>query len=91
MIEKLINYGFRENLDNDLMFLRINEKEDRFNTELIIYTDEIEKVYINQSKISGLITISEQDVLNNHNNLHDGVKRNYLNFKEKFPSINSAL
>lgn len=90
--QELLNYGFQEvkkTQDYRLLQLYINEEEDRFTTALHWYSDTPKKVYIVQSQMSGNVIISEAQVLRNHNDLHDGVLKNWKSFKESFPAIES--
>lgn len=91
--KRLTDYGFEEvkkTQDYRLLQLVISEPGDRFHTVLHWYTDTPKKIYINMYKISGAVTISKDDVLRNHNELHDGVLNNWKKFEETFPEIKSA-
>lgn len=91
--KKLLDYGFREvkkTQDYKLLYLEIAKVGDRFSTALYWYSDQPKKVYITMAKLSGAVTISESDVLANHNKLHNGVLENWKAFSEAFPEIKSA-
>lgn len=91
--QKLIDYGFRQvdrTQDYRLLQLEIAKSGDRFSTALYWYSDQPKKVYITMAKMSGAVTISESDVLANHNELHTGVLKNWKAFKESFPEIESV-
>lgn len=91
--QKLLNHGFQEvkkTQDYRLLELKINEDGDRFPTVLHWYSDEPKKIYINMYKMSGSVTISETEVMENHNGLHDGVLASWKKFKETFTEIKSV-
>lgn len=65
--------------------------EDRFNTELIIYTDDPNVYYINRHLLSGMKTMSVDDVMRNHNDLHNSARSKLIEFITEFPEMSSAI
>lgn len=60
-------------------------------TELCIHTDNVDNVEIEIFKLRiGFVIVSEDKVLQNENGIYQGVKENFLTFKEKFPLIQSV-
>lgn len=92
MKEKLLAYGFQvTEEDNEQCLTKVISKiKDRFQTRLRWYEEDPEKIYIDQAFIRGLETVSEADVITNHNELHSGAKENWLAFKKEFPEIKSV-
>lgn len=89
-IEQLRENGFKLEKAN-LMVKQLDSKGDRFKTYLYVYLDEINTVYINRSKISGMRTIEESDVLGDHNSLHTSAKNDYVSTMEKLPFLKSRI
>lgn len=65
--------------------------EDRFYTELVIYTDDPGVFYINRHLLSGIKTMSVDDVMQNHNELHNSAKNRLIEFIAEFPTMNCAI
>lgn len=90
-MNELLNYGFEHSVIKGALCFHISEKEDRYITELRIRPDNLDNVEIRIFKLRiGFVIVSEEIVLNNEDGIYSGVKKNYLTFKEKFPSINSV-
>ncbi|MBP1046436.1 50S ribosomal protein L29 [Enterococcus sp. BWM-S5] len=98
MKEKLLAYGFKvtEEDGEECLIKVISKIGDRFQTRLRYYDNPSvfgsqNQIYIDRDFLRGLETIKESDVINNHNELHSGAKKNWLKFKEEFPEIKSAI
>lgn len=97
MVQSLLNNGFKkkERLVSknreEVLVKKLDSSGDRFSTDLYVYTDEPDKVYINRFLTRGLETISESDMLENHNNLNSSQKDEYIKTVEKLPFLKSAL
>lgn len=90
-MNELLNYGFEHSVIKGALCFHISEKEDRYITELRIQADNLNSVEIRIFKLRiGFVIVSEEIVLKNEDGIYSGVKKNYLTFKEKFPSINSV-
>lgn len=74
-----------------LMVKTLTQGNDRFTTQLYVYIDEIDVVYINRYFIRGLETISEDDVLRDHNSLNTNAKNDYVATMKKLPFLSSYL
>ncbi|WP_157456773.1 hypothetical protein [Carnobacterium maltaromaticum] len=90
-MNELLNYGFEHSVIKGALCFHISEKEDRYITELRIQPDNLNSVEIRIFKLRiGFVVVSEETIINNEEGIYSGVKKNYLTFKEKFPSINSV-
>lgn len=83
--EKLLELGFEESEFEGEKCFRINLEKgsDRFHHSLRWYEDEPEIFYIDCLKLSGLMTISEEDFLRNHNGLSTNAVNCYMEIIEK--------
>ncbi|WP_086349911.1 hypothetical protein [Candidatus Enterococcus clewellii] len=90
---KLLAYGFQvTEEDGEQCLVKVISKiGDRFKTRLRWHEEEPEKIYIDRHFTRGLETISESDVITNHNELHSGAKDDWLAFKKDFPEIKSFM
>lgn len=86
--EKLLELGFEESGFDDEKCFRINLEKgsDRFYHSLRWYEDEPEIFYIDCLKLGGLMTISEEDFLRNHNGLSTNAVNCYMEIIEKLES-----
>lgn len=93
MKKKLLAYGFVETSDcetGEFLKLDITGTHDRFKTRLRWYEDSPEQIYIDRYLMRGLETVSENEVLSNHNGLHNGAELNWKKFKDTFPKIEAV-
>lgn len=91
-IEALKENGFEySRSDLELLIKKLNQGNDRFETHLYVYTDEIDVVYINCYLMRGLETISEQRVMEDHNSLNTNTKNDYIATMGKLPFLKSRL
>lgn len=88
--DKLIENGFDERVST-LLIKKLERGDDRFATEMLVYEDEPAKVYINRCYLGGWKTISEDELLFNHNKLHSSARKDYLETIEKVKFLKSAL
>lgn len=90
-MNELLDYGFEHSVIKGGLCFHISEKGDRYITELRIHPDNLDSVEIRIFKLRiGFVVVSEETIINNEDGIYSGVKKNYLTFKEKFPSINSV-
>lgn len=90
-MDELLDYGFEHSVIKGGLCFHISEIGDRYITELRICPDNLDNVEIRIFKLRiGFVIIPEETVLINEDGIYSGVKKNYLEFKEKFPSINSV-
>lgn len=84
MIKKLEELGFElvPYRGEDAYVLSIAASSNmRFSYDFVYYTQDNE-FYINAHKLSGLRTISEDDLIRNHNELNTPAKQKWLEIKE---------
>lgn len=90
-MNELLDYGFEYSTIKENLCFHISEKEDRYITELRICPDNLDTVEIRIFKLRiGFVIVPEETILKNKDEIYSGVKKNYLEFKEKFPLINSV-
>ena len=81
---KLIELDFKEDVKRNSFTKYSTHIEDRFNHILVVYPDG--EMYINRYKMSGLTTITFDEIIRNHNNLNSGIKKEILKLiKELLP------
>ena len=86
--EKLLELGFK--LDKDYLglgseayFYRTpRQARNRFVHDFVYYQDE-NQFYINCHKMAGTITITEKELINDHNNLNTPAKDKWLEIKKE--------
>lgn len=88
--DKLIENGFDERVST-LLVKKLKRGEDRFATEMLVYEDEPTKVYINRCFLGGWKTISEDELLFDHNDLNSNAKQDYLETIDNVKFLKSAL
>lgn len=83
MNEKLIELGFelKDYYGNKAYVFTPSNKGDRFRHDFVYYEDE-STFYINRYFRRGLETISEIDLIRNHNELNTTAKRTWIEIKE---------
>ncbi|MGI6155036.1 MAG: hypothetical protein ACOYEB_03670 [Enterococcus lemanii] len=84
--QEVLDYGFKAGIEKDIgefLALEITGPGDRFATRLR-WNGENEVIYIDRYKMSGIITITEEELEQNHNELHNGALENWKKFKETF-------
>ena len=86
--EKLLELGFEEKVfeGEECLEVELKKASDRFYHFLRWYEDEPNKFYIDCLKLSGLMTISEEDFLRNHNGLSTNAINCYMEIIEKLES-----
>lgn len=89
--EKLTKQGFKLNSEKQILINELPKENDRFTTVLYVYVDELDLVYINQYKSNGLRTISDGDLLRNHNNCQTSAKEHYVEIMDALPFLSSGL
>lgn len=90
-IEQLTKQGFTLNTDGTIMIKDLPKENDRFDTVLYVYLADIDTVYINVYKLSGLQTISDGDLLRNHNECQSTAKAHYVKIMAALPFLSSAV
>ena len=90
-ITQLIENGFDWDDTREILIKDLPKESDRFSTVLYVYVDDLDHVYINQYKTSGLRTISDGELLTNHNECSTYAKSAYLKTIDALPFLSSAL
>lgn len=90
-MNELLDYGFEYSTIKEGLCFHISEKEDRYITELRIYSNNLDNVEIRIFKLGiGFVLVSEETILKNEDGIYSGVKKNFLKFKQKFPKIQTS-
>lgn len=90
-IKQLVKQGFTLNAEGDIMINDLPKETDRFDTVLYVYLDDIDTIYINVYKSSGLRTISDGDLLRNHNECQSNAKAHYVAILDALPFLSRGL
>lgn len=90
-IDLLKKNGFKPNDTGEVYERSVEKNPDRFNTDFLVFIDEIDVLYINRYFMSGLETISRSDVMRNHNDMNSEAKKVYVDIKENLSFLKSVI
>lgn len=90
-MDELLEYGFEYCNIRKKFRMQLSINGDRYLTKLEIEPGDLQLVEIRIFMLKrGLVLVSEETILKNEDEKYSGVKKNYLKFKEDFPSIISV-
>jgi|GEM_PF-4499721 len=88
LIEYLKEKAYLKEVGDENIISISNCSGDRFKSFIVVYEEEPKTLYIARRKLSGLILISEKEVLGNHNNLNTTFNVAYKKFIEDLKASN---
>lgn len=90
-MDELLDYGFEYCVIRKKFQMQLSEKGDRYLTNLEIEQGDLQLAEIRIFMLKrGLVLVSEEKIIKNEDGIYQGVKENFLKFKEKFPLIQSV-